>query len=199
MIGTSAPAVAARYEEAIFAAVLSELVERGYGTLSMEGVAEAAGTGKSALYRRWRSKQDLVLETLTHTLPSTTGSVKDTGDLREDLVFLLGRMSRVMQTPVGRVMRSVVAEGDRQPRIVRAVDENLIQPRIKLIYDAFVRAAERGEIETADGTWMVARTGPALIIQELLLTGRPPARAGVAEMIDTVIFPALGINPKATP
>ncbi|WP_158884930.1 TetR/AcrR family transcriptional regulator [Amycolatopsis anabasis] len=180
-------------EEAIFAAVLSELAERGYGTLSMEGVAEAAGTGKSALYRRWKSKQDLVLDTLIHTLPSTTVRAKDTGELRGDLTFLLGRMSRVMETPVGQVMRSVIAEGDRQPQIVHAVDDTLIQPRIKLIYDAFVRAAERGEIETAEGTWIIARTGPALIIQQLLLTGRPPDRAGVAEMIDKVIFPALGL------
>ena len=56
-------------EQAIYEAAMAELGERGYAQLSMEGVASRARTGKAALYRRWSSKRDLILDALTHALP----------------------------------------------------------------------------------------------------------------------------------
>src|SRR5258705_10758102 len=47
--------------EAIRQAFFAELAECGYGRLSIEGVARRAGVGKPAIYRRWRSKQDMAV------------------------------------------------------------------------------------------------------------------------------------------
>ncbi|EUA33595.1 bacterial regulatory s, tetR family protein [Mycobacterium xenopi 3993] len=38
------------------------LVQIGYSNLTLAGVAERAGTTKTALYRRWSSKAELVHE-----------------------------------------------------------------------------------------------------------------------------------------
>ncbi|GDY31741.1 TetR/AcrR family transcriptional regulator [Gandjariella thermophila] len=179
-------------EEAIHGAVLAELIERGYAGLTMERVAERARTGKSSLYRRWECLESLVLDTLGHTLPSLDSPAPDTGSLRGDLTFMLNRMARVLHEPAGQAMYTLVAAGDRQPAIVRAVDERLIQPRIELLCQGFRRAAERGEIEPSDAWPVIARVGPALIIQEFLLTGKPTDEDGIAMIIDHVILPALG-------
>ncbi|OOK82452.1 bacterial regulatory s, tetR family protein [Mycobacterium kansasii] len=44
------------------AATAELLVQIGYSNLSLAAVAERAGTTKSALYRRWSSKAELVHE-----------------------------------------------------------------------------------------------------------------------------------------
>src|ERR1022692_411234 len=72
-------------ENAIFDAILGELAEVGYHRLTMEGVAARAGTGKGALYRRWPSRESLVLAALRGRLPSLDEQ-PDTGSVRGDLV-----------------------------------------------------------------------------------------------------------------
>lgn len=48
--------------EAIRAAVLEELAAVGFARMSIEAVARRAGVGKTAVYRRWKSKLHLVLD-----------------------------------------------------------------------------------------------------------------------------------------
>lgn len=55
--------------QAIYSAVLVELADTGYGGLTMEGVAARAGTGKAPLYRRWNSKDGLILDTVQQDCP----------------------------------------------------------------------------------------------------------------------------------
>ncbi|GAA3156686.1 helix-turn-helix domain-containing protein [Nonomuraea salmonea] len=58
---TGAAVLQPQVTEAITEAVLDELAENGYARLSMEAVAKRAGVGKSALYRRWASKQEMAM------------------------------------------------------------------------------------------------------------------------------------------
>ncbi|MFJ4215082.1 helix-turn-helix domain-containing protein, partial [Streptomyces hydrogenans] len=48
--------------EAIRAAVFEELAAVGFARMSIEGIARRAGVGKTAVYRRWKSKLALVLD-----------------------------------------------------------------------------------------------------------------------------------------
>ena len=50
----------ARTESLVLDAVLDELADRGYGALSVEGVARRAGVGKATIYRHWAGKPELV-------------------------------------------------------------------------------------------------------------------------------------------
>jgi AcrR family transcriptional regulator len=54
---TGAAVLQPEITKAITGAVFDELADQGYARLSMEAVAKRAGVGKSALYRRWPSKQ----------------------------------------------------------------------------------------------------------------------------------------------
>src|SRR5262245_34265059 len=74
----------ARCDHAILQATLDLLVEAGAANLSIDGVAARAGVGKATIYRRWSSKEALVLETLSSD--ATTIEIPDTGSLRGDLV-----------------------------------------------------------------------------------------------------------------
>lgn len=181
-------------ENAIYSAVLAELIEHGPGGLSMERVADRARTGKSSVYRRWPSKESLMLDTLRHTLPSV-GAPPDTGSLRSDLMCMLRRMARVMQEPAGQAVRILIAEGQGQPGLVKAVDEHVIQPRIERILGVLRRAVQPNTEDPRDPIRLVACVGPALIIHELLLTGQPTSEDEISSIIDYIILPALGYGP----
>src|SRR3954463_11237296 len=66
----------------IRAAILRLLADVGYGALTMDAVASEAGVGKATIYRRWRTKQDLVVDTISElnraeAAPADTGSPAD--------------------------------------------------------------------------------------------------------------------------
>ena len=59
-----------RIDAAILRATTDLLVEIGYSNLTMAAVAERAGTTKTALYRRWSSKAELVHEAAFPAAPT---------------------------------------------------------------------------------------------------------------------------------
>jgi AcrR family transcriptional regulator len=167
-------------EAEIREAVFAELAEAGYRGLSMQGVARRAGTGKAPLYRRWPDKQQMLIDVLADQPPGREEEQVDTGELRTDLIAMLAQMSRAMAEPVGRSLYALIVEmvlqRDRHPQAAEAVIESLLEPRLDAISAALRRAARRGEIRPGAVTSLLAQTGPALVINQQLHYGSPPAR-----------------------
>ncbi len=63
-----------------------QLVRDGYAGLGIERIVNAVGCGKSALYRRYPDKAELVAATVIDAVGTTTEP--DTGTLRGDLLLL---------------------------------------------------------------------------------------------------------------
>ena len=61
---------------------------------SIESIATRAGVGKTTIYRRWESKEYLIIEALSHL--RTEMPILDAGNLREDLFALLRSASQVV-------------------------------------------------------------------------------------------------------
>lgn len=177
-------------QDAIFAATLDELLDRGYERSTMEGIADRARTGKASLYRRWPAKSQLVLDALVSALPGVHDPVPEFGSLREDLMYLLVRMNKGLEEPAGRILRSIIVQG-RPPELVGILDEHVIQPRIDQIVAAMRRAADRGEIGVSSPVLLASQVGPAMIMHHRLLRGTPPSTEDIGEIVDRVILPAL--------
>src|ERR1700684_2389575 len=77
-------------EAALLEAAWAELVEVGFGKLTMESVAARAKTGVAVLYRRWPRKDDLVIAATASPGRLTPGDIPDSGSLRGDMLALLG-------------------------------------------------------------------------------------------------------------
>ncbi len=82
----------ASIDAAVLEAVSDVLEESGYGSLAVEKVARRAGVSKTAVYRRWPTRQHLVLAELQRRL----GEVRpvDTGCTVCDLNEALGLFAR---------------------------------------------------------------------------------------------------------
>src|SRR5699024_8956102 len=84
-------------EAAILAAVMDLVAERGYDTVSFEEVARRAGCSKATIYRRWSTKEQMVVAAVQATTSSGAKPEPiDTGSLRTDLLALLERLEASM-------------------------------------------------------------------------------------------------------
>ncbi|BCM67267.1 putative TetR-family transcriptional regulator [Streptomyces sp. EAS-AB2608] len=132
--------------EAIRAAVFEELAAVGYARMSIEGIARRAGVGKTAVYRRWRSKLHLVLDVVS-ALAVTGFPVPDTGSLEGDLRLLYEVTSRALRHPVAsQIIPDLQAEAARNPDLAEAFQKALRDGQ-EGVASRIVAAAEgRGEL-----------------------------------------------------
>lgn len=183
-------------DAAIVDAVYDELADSGYRALTMQAVAARAGTGKAPLYRRWANKQELILHVLGQQPPAEAEPRADTGNIRDDLITQLAHMSAAMNRPVGQALTNLILElatdRERHPELTSTVIDTLLEPRLDSIMTAMRRAARRGEIRATAVSELLARVGPALIIQQRLYNGTLPTPSEITAIVDTVLLPALG-------
>src|SRR6266542_5323782 len=118
-------------ERAIFEAALDQLQAVGYPGATMEGIAACAHTGKAALYRRWPRKEDLIVDALEHALPALA-DLPDYGNLRDDLLEVLRRITAMVNSPTGCALQTLLAETDREHPFVRLVHERVLEPRKRM-------------------------------------------------------------------
>lgn len=145
-----APAGAAVLREdvtrAIRAAVLEELATVGFARMSIEGIARRAGVGKTAVYRRWKSKLHLVLD-LVGAFATDGLPVPATGSLYGDVRALLEVMSHVLRHPVASaVIPDLLVEAARQPEIADAVRGALLAGERGMAEVIVSEAVARGEL-----------------------------------------------------
>jgi AcrR family transcriptional regulator len=131
---------------AITEAVLDEWAEQGYGRLSMEAIAKRAGVGKSALYRRWPSKQEMAIAVLSE-FSVAAATVPDAGSLRADVRETLdGLLDWLTHPRFSRILADLVAEMARNPDLADVVQTMIGMPRRERGMAMLQRAIERGEL-----------------------------------------------------
>jgi AcrR family transcriptional regulator len=132
--------------DAIADAMFRELAETGYGRLSMEAVAKRAGVGKTAIYRRWPSKQAMVVALASQV---AVGAIDqpDTGSLREDVLAFLGGAADALTHPLARtIIPDLLAETVRNEQLTAAFAETVREPRRQRAAELLHRAVRRGEL-----------------------------------------------------
>ncbi|MEV6675651.1 TetR/AcrR family transcriptional regulator [Streptomyces erythrochromogenes] len=132
--------------EAIRDAVLEELAAVGFSRMSIEGIARRAGVGKTAVYRRWKSKLHLVLD-LVGAFAVDGLPVPATGSLYGDVRALLEVMSHVLRHPVASaVIPDLLVEASRNPEIADAVRGALLDGQHRMAQGIVSDAVARGEL-----------------------------------------------------
>jgi AcrR family transcriptional regulator len=176
----------ARVRAAAIAATLAELAESGYAALSLERIARRAGVNMTSLYRRWGSRERLVLEAMLEQVGRHV-SVPDTGSLRDDLLALAVTAAANSARPeVAAMARAVAAQAPHDPELA-AANEAFWAERLALDAAIVERAIERGEIDAATEPTQVIESVLGPIHLRLLLTGRPVNRSFLERTVDTVV------------
>jgi AcrR family transcriptional regulator len=135
----------AQAHTAILDAAVALFVEEGFEGMGVEAVAARAGAGKATIYRRWPSKEDLVIDAIAGVLAEAPAT--DTGEVREDLVQLARELHGLMgSSTTGGVFPRMAAEVARGSRLGRLYGERVIGPRRAALARALHCGIARGEL-----------------------------------------------------
>jgi AcrR family transcriptional regulator len=143
---------------AVEEATLEELARVGYGALSFDEVAARAGVNKTTVYRRWPTKPALVKAALT-AFADAAPPLRESGDVREDLLAIARRWRDAMSTRHGRGLTRMLLGGCADPGVVELAMaiRHEFEARARRI---LARASERGALrEDADPSLVVAVIG----------------------------------------
>jgi AcrR family transcriptional regulator len=185
-------------EKALFDAAWAELLQIGYDDFTFDAVATRAGTSRAVLYRRWASKQDLVLATLAHQAAADPVVAPDTGSLRGDVIGLLRLANEVRVRVVLFVLTRLgdfFRDADTSPAELSAFAQG---DRDILVAEAIRRAVARGEIKPGQISERVARLPIDLFRHELMMTLRPVPDQSIVEIVDDVFLPLVRLGATAT-
>jgi AcrR family transcriptional regulator len=177
----------------IRAAILRLLADVGYGALTMDAVAAEAGVGKATIYRRWRTKQDLVVNTISD-LNLELATPPDTGSVEGDLRALTDQMRAVITGPTGAATLSLLSTMPHQPALAQAFNDGPLQLWRDVFAQVWARAEQRGEVESGMAGSILAEATSALMVQRWLLTGLPVDKEFTDQMLDTVVLPLLNLH-----
>src|SRR5215467_5026396 len=181
-------------EAALLEAAWQELVEAGFARLTMESVAARAKTGVAVLYRRWHSKDDLVIAAIRHYGTAHPVEVPDTGSLRGDMIALLSSFSSTrvsFAAIVSAVFSGLLASTGITPAQVR---EKILADRPLHSDQIFARAHERGEIDLDRIPPAVLTMPFDLIRHDMLMTCKPIPPERVLAIVDNLFMPLVAIN-----
>jgi AcrR family transcriptional regulator len=174
-----------RLDGAILAATLELVAEVGIHDFRMDDVAERAGVGKAAIYRRYRSKDELVTATVAALVSEIT--VPDTGSTREDLLALMREAVEVYGDPIkAGVMPSLVGAMPQRPELARAIRDGFLARRRAALRAVLDRGVARGDLRADLDVELALDVLGGALFYRLLITGGPidgDLAEGVAELI----------------
>jgi AcrR family transcriptional regulator len=129
----------------VLRAAIALLREGGYAACTFASVAERAGANKPSIYRRWPSRQALVIDALAHELAPVVDP--DTGCTRCDFgeAFAMFAESFGRALPA-QVLAPLVADCASDPELHEQFMAALFLPLRRVADQILVRAIERGDV-----------------------------------------------------
>ena len=181
-------------ERAIHAAVIDELAEVGYVGFTIESVAARAHTGKASIYRRWPTKQHLVIDSYCakfgETFDLIEGCLGDTTTTRDALVQVGRRMVQVVGD-AGEAFRAAACEISRDAEFAAELEQQVNCPKRAAMLQLLRRGVARGEVRPDAACELYGEVLPAMITSRLIVQNLPIADDYLVRIVDDVVMPLL--------
>ena len=182
-------------EDAIRQAALDELIEVGFGSMSMENIAARAQTGKASVYRRWPTKHELVLDVVEQNLcvplDANPFGMPDDMTTEEALRFVAHNIVQMINSPMGDAIRVLKCEAAVDPDLGRLIDQRFQKPRSDALLRLLERGVARGEVRPEAACALVAEVVPAMIAYRMVLQRRSIDETDLNRIIDEVLLPLI--------
>jgi len=162
----------------------------------MDAVAAAAGVGKATIYRRWRTKSDLVADAVTE-LGQRVTAAPDTGSLEGDLRVQLRWLVQALNSPLGAAALALLSALPHEPGLREAFHTGPLQLWAGTFREIWERAEVRGEVQQPVLGTAVAGTASAPILQRWLFGGEPLEESFADEVIADVVLPLIAARRAA--
>ena len=123
------------------------LVERGFGGVTVEGIAARAGVAKQTIYRWWPSKHDILLDTLIEDA-SRHLAIPDAGSAVESARRYLSSLARFLsQDPAGKVLLALIGQAQHDQAMAAVFRQRYLDPQRDAEREMLQRGIASGELE----------------------------------------------------
>ena len=179
----------------ILAAAIEVLAETGFDGMTIDMVATRAKAGKATLYRRWPSKNELVIDAVACMKMGDldVAHLPDTGTLRGDLVAMIKPRSIQEAEKKMQIMAGLMSMLSTAPELADAANNAIAKPRAAANRFLMQRAIDRGEISPQCDIETLALVTPSMAAYRTLIERKPVDRDFLISLIDGVLLPALGL------
>ncbi|MFT7866544.1 MULTISPECIES: TetR/AcrR family transcriptional regulator [Amycolatopsis] len=182
----------AALDEAIILATRERLVRDGYSLMTIGDIAADAHVSRPTLYRRWRTKFELVVDALDYGFRKQRDSY--TVDLtglapREAFTEAVRRLDPAYFNPDAMVlMGNFAGEAIRTPELLGILREHAVEPRVALVEDVLSRLQESGAVSADIDKHTIATLCFGSYFAAFY---RGESRAGIPEAVVSVLWPAI--------
>jgi AcrR family transcriptional regulator len=146
-------------ENRVLTAALTVYGEVGWAGFTLDAVARRAPVGKAALYRRWPTKESLLLAALER-LAEPPDEHADLTDLRGCMIGIARQVIAMYVGPKAMALPRVLIEAGQYPPHFDEMVQNIVQARFGTGQSVIQAALDRGELPPG--------TAPDLIIDAIM-------------------------------
>jgi len=188
----------ARADRAIITAALELMAEHGVQALRVDDVARRAGVGKATIYRRYRSKDQLVTEAVG-ALVNQEIEIPDSGSTREDLLVLMREAVELYSGALAsKLMPGIVDEMGRNGELAAIARDRFLTRRRTALRAVFERGMKRGDLRRDLDVEFALDVLAGPLFYRLLITGGP-IDEGLAQAVVELILRGLSpASPRRT-
>ena len=185
----------AELEDAILDAAWEQLTAEGYEHFTIDTVTARARTSKPVLYRRWKTREDLLRAAVRHRGAADSPVIPDTGTLRGDLLALLTQANtdrNPMAALVSSMLGSYYNQAGPSPAELR---DAFLSQRGSVVEDVVNRAVGRGEIDPDRLTPRIINLPFDLFRHEMMMTLKPVPDHVLRQIVDDIFIPLVTAQP----
>jgi AcrR family transcriptional regulator len=135
-------------DNAILAAALRLLGEKGYDRMSVDAVAATAGVSKATIYRRFATKADLATAAVASVIDAGALAPEDLA-VEEALTWSLDHLARRLRDRHSMALvGTLLVEEERTPDLISLFRERVWALRASHLREILERARARGEVRS---------------------------------------------------
>ena len=178
-------------------AALDVLADQGIASFTIEAVAQRAGVGKAAIYRRYAGRDEVLAAAMDY-LRDDLPLAPPQGSARERLEKVLDSIrTPMMATRSGRIMAQVISASAHHPDFLASFYARVLGPRRRLLVGILREGVEEGWVDPQADLDVVATllVGPMIFLK--MWHGTPMADTPTAQILDLALAGA-GIRPPAS-
>ncbi|GAF66394.1 putative transcriptional regulator [Bacillus sp. TS-2] len=177
--------------EIIIEKTIELLAEVGFDSLTIEALAKRAKVGKATIYRRWASKEKIVIEAISSINPFATiiDKINQEQGLREQIIDLLCFSFQDEHELYQQAMTAIGSALPHNKELEQGIHSDFYEKHrsaLSLILQPFLK--ENYSIES-DKLDLLADIGPALLIYRMFILRKSYERNYIENIADHLMLP----------
>lgn len=161
------------------------LLEKGFGAITVEKIAERAGVSKATIYKWWPNKAAVVMDGFMSAAAARL-PLPDTGSVFNDVIIHAMNLVRFLTSREGKIITELIGEGQLDLGLAEAYRTRYFNPRRLEARDLLKQGVQRGELQENLDLELCIDLIYGPIFYRLLLTGEKLDDAYVQGLVTTV-------------